>query len=204
MQPLNKWIRNLSKICKLKNKLNLKGNYLEFIGYTLDLCTGRIYDKILGKQVENPEILYKILAHYSEAEIKPKTGKLINFTQLPGGISYEKTYRKRAIKPIIKIFSKKPETIWEKAKILNATKLNYGDYSIEIPILPGISIIYIIWMGDEEIPPSATILYDSSIINTPPTEDIAVLTEITTKRLIQIPLKHNLTYSKHNKLTVQT
>ncbi|HID16306.1 MAG TPA: DUF3786 domain-containing protein, partial [Candidatus Atribacteria bacterium] len=46
----------------------------------------------------------------------PKTGKLINFTQLPGGISYEKAYRKRAIKPIIKIFSKNLKQYGKKQK----------------------------------------------------------------------------------------
>ena len=50
--------------------------------------------------------------------------------------------------------------------------------------LKGVPLTVIFW-GAEEYPASANILYDHSASNYLPTEDLAVLGEITTSRLIE-------------------
>ena len=71
----------------------------------------------------------------------------------------------------------------EAAKLLNGFEVKYKDASMEIPALPKIPLTYIIWGGDDEIQASANILFDSSASQYLPTEDLAVLGELTTLRL---------------------
>jgi hypothetical protein len=103
---------------------------------------------------------------------------------LPGGNAYEKTFNERAIEPVAKIFGDKPEALVEAAKLLNGVALTYGDSSVEIPFLKGLIIMFIVWKSGE-FPASATVLFDESASHYLPTEDLAVLAELTTIRLEQ-------------------
>ncbi len=69
-------------------------------------------------------------------------------------------------------------------KILGGTPLKYGDCSIRIPVIEGIPIVYILW-AETEFPASTTVLFDQSANSYLPTEDLAVLAELTTSRLIK-------------------
>jgi hypothetical protein len=70
----------------------------------------------------------------------------------------------------------------EAAKLLNGIKREYGDSSVEIPALPRIPLLYILWKNDE-FPASSSTLFDASASYYLPTEDLAVLAELTTVRL---------------------
>lgn len=72
----------------------------------------------------------------------------------------------------------------ETAKALGGVETKYGDLSVTIPALPKIPITYIIWKGDDELPASSMLLFDASASHYLPTEDIAVLGELTTARLM--------------------
>lgn len=113
----------------------------------------------------------------------PLTEELTKFKDLPGGYAYEGAFDKRAIQPIADVFGEKPTELCKAAAYLNGKYLDHGDASAEIPALKGIPLTYILW-GKEEYPASASILYDQSASNYLPTEDLAVLGEITTMRLI--------------------
>jgi hypothetical protein len=141
-----------------------------------------VHDKIKNSCVRNPETLFVLLAHYSHARPTDIVGKLIRFHDLPGGYAYEGTFTRRAVSPIAEIFGDKPEMLIEGAKLLNGIKREYGDSSVEIPALPKIPIAYILWKGDE-LSASATMLLDMSASHYLPTEDLAVLAELTTTRL---------------------
>jgi hypothetical protein len=108
----------------------------------------------------------------------------VKFQDLPGGHAYEKAFVQRVIQPIAKTFGDEPEALVEAAKLLNGVALVYGDSSVEIPALTGIPIVYILWRADE-FPASATTLFDESASHYLPTEDLAVLAELTTIRLEQ-------------------
>jgi hypothetical protein len=68
--------------------------------------------------------------------------------------------------------------------MLGGTPLNYGDCSIQIPALEGIPIVYILW-AETEFPASVTVLFDQLANNFLPTEDLAVLAELTSSRLVR-------------------
>lgn len=171
-----------------KLKRLASSNSLDFLGYIVDLDLGEICDSLMGTgnsaKVEFRTMLRVLLAHYSKAEPVKRAGKLVRFANLPGGHAYERAFLQRTVQPIADVFGDKPEVLVEAAKRLNGRVLAYGDFSVEIPALPRIPLVIILWRANE-FPASATILYDESASNYLPTEDLASLGELTTARLIQ-------------------
>ena len=60
----------------------------------------------------------------------------------------------------------------------------YGDASVEIMALKGIPLTYVVW-GAEDFPASASLLFDETASHYLPTEDLAVLGEVTSIRLME-------------------
>jgi hypothetical protein len=130
------------------------------------------------------QLLAALLTHYSQGKPTPLTGKLVKFKDLPGGYAYERAFNKRAIKPLAEYFGEKPQLLPKVGRLFGGIQLDYGDASVEITALKGIPLTFILWKA-EEFPASANILYDQSASNYLPTEDLAVLGEITTGRLME-------------------
>jgi hypothetical protein len=160
----------------------------EFLGFTIDLKNSTLTDNL--NQLEQNlsewaiQILTVLLSHYASANPIAQTGKLLKFKDVPGGYAYEDAFAKRAIEPVADCFGENPEELPKAARLLGGTQLEIGDASTQIPALKGILLTYILW-GTDEFTASANILYDASASNYLPTEDLAVLGEITTLRLIE-------------------
>lgn len=175
---------------ELKKIRKLTGTtYVEyrFLGYSLNMETAELSD-LLSKdgvvgQVDE-YVLNVILAHYSAANVAPKKGKLIKFRDLPGGPAYELAFLQRAVQPVAEAFGENPQTLVETAKILGGTSLSHGDASVEVPALEGVPIVYIVWKADE-FSATANVLYDESASAYLPTEDLAVLGELASNRLVK-------------------
>ena len=164
-----------------------KGSEYLFLGYALDLETAELRDLLgdkstLGKSEKY--VLSVILRHYASAKTTSKIGKLIKFKDLPGGLAYEQAFLKRAVQPVAQVFGSNPLALLNAARFLKGKSLNHGDASVEIPALEGIQITYILWAAGE-FASSASVLFNESASEYLPTEDLAVLGELTTARLIK-------------------
>ena len=126
--------------------------------------------------------------HYVSGKPSPTTSILIKFNKLQGGYAYERAFNLRATQPIAKAFGEKPSDLVDAGKKLGGLPLNYGDGSIQIQAFEGIPIVYILW-AESEFPASTTVLFDQSANSYLPTEDLAVLTELTSSRLIKAKSK---------------
>jgi len=172
---------------RLKHLADSGSRCLEFLGYVVDLESGDISDSLRKTaDVANVEfeVVQVLLSHYSKAEPVEIAGKLVRFADLPGGHAYERAFLQRAVQPIAEAFGDEPEKLFECAKRLNGFALSYGDSSVEVPALPRIPLTIILWRKNE-FPASATILYDETASSYLPTEDLAVLGELTASRLQQ-------------------
>ncbi len=118
------------------------------------------------------------------AEETPRTGKLVKFKDLPGGYAFERAFIQRAVDPISQIFSDDPSGLVEAAEVFGGKRLNYGDVSVEIPALEGIPMVFILWAA-QEFPATANLLFDESGSCFLDTENLAVLGELTTHRLLK-------------------
>jgi hypothetical protein len=175
---------------KLRHLLKTKdGCTYDFLGFTLDLETSSLMDKVNPEAIArltqwHIQLLATLLTHYSQAKPTSLTGNLVKYKDLPGGYAYEHAFDKRAINPIAEYFGEKSQLLSQTGKLFGGIQLDYGDASVEITALKGIPLTYILWKA-EEFPASINILYDQSASNYLPTEDLAVLGEITTGRLIE-------------------
>jgi len=126
-----------------------------------------------------------ILHYFTMAKGTPPTGILINYKQLPGGVSYFPAFSQRAINPFVKHFGQKPELLIELSVKLDGYKADHGDVSVTINAFNHVPITFALWRGDEEVSPSGAILFDANISDYLSTEDITVLCETIVWKLVK-------------------
>lgn len=125
-----------------------------------------------------------ILRYLSSAKSASIASELITYKELPGGVVYFPTFIKRTIKPLLKKFGKEPPLLVEAGKRLGGHKADYGDVSITIPAFSQVPVTIAIWRGDEEFAPEGSILFEPTISDYLSNEDITVLCETITWKLI--------------------
>ena len=127
-----------------------------------------------------------ILHYLTRATGAPYTNKLITYGQIEGGKFYSPVFVKRNLEPILSCFGDRPELLVDVAQKFGGQRSNYGDVSVSIDAFPMARIFFIIWKGDDEVPHGGNILFDGNIPNYLASEDICVLTEILTWKLINL------------------
>jgi len=179
------WKKTREKILILRGHLGFPdSSILKFLRLSLDLEDGHIHDEIRDKTASEIEAsIYCILSGYAHANAIPETHKPISFAQLPGGQAYYNAFKRRAVQQIERVFGSNPQKLYEAAELLDATRLDYGDYSVKIYALPLVPIYVVLWSTNAEFPPSANILFDSSVSHYLSTEQTAMLGELTSTRL---------------------
>ncbi|NLF88402.1 DUF3786 domain-containing protein [Candidatus Bathyarchaeota archaeon] len=166
------------------------GEAFRFLGFSLNLQTGEFIDELqkgaADPEVSNPTMHHQItelLLEYSGAAKKILSRKQVKFRMFPGGIAYENAFLRKAVDPIAKIFAAQPELLVAAGVLLGGRKLELGQASVEISAFNLVPITYILWV-DEELPPTANVLYDESANSYLNAEGLANLAELTTWRLI--------------------
>ena len=126
-----------------------------------------------------------ILHYFTSAKGTPATGRLITFRELPEGKVYSPTFSKRTIKPLLDNFGKEPNRLVEIGQRMGGHKADYGDTAVTISAFSRVPITIVLWQGDDELAPQGNIVFDANISDYLSTEDITVLCEIITWRLIR-------------------
>jgi len=178
-------MRCRDKITGLRGRLGFSDSpFLRFLGLSISLESGSVFDELRNKRFAAlAPNLYCILSGYADAKPISETFKLISFRQLAGGHAYYNAFLRRAVNSIQKVFGSKPERLVESAKLLGGSKTEYGDCSVKIYSLPLVPITVILWAENREFESSATILLDSSVGNYLSTEQVTMLSELTSVRL---------------------
>lgn len=127
-----------------------------------------------------------ILHYFLRAAGTPLSGNLITYKELHEGISYYPTFFKRAINPIVTHFKDEPEKLLATAAALEGVKSNLGDIAVTIKALPYVPLTIVLWQGDKEFSPDGNIMFDSTITDYLPTEDITILCEMLAWKLVKL------------------
>jgi hypothetical protein len=127
-----------------------------------------------------------ILHYLTQATGAPYTNKLITYGQIEGGKFYCPVFVKRNLDPILKCFGDRPELLINVVQKFGGKRATYGDVSVSIDAFPMARIFIIIWKGDDEVPHGGNILFDGNIKNYLASEDVCVLTEILTWKLVDL------------------
>lgn len=179
------WEKCQNKIRTLRGHLGFSdASVLKFLGFSFSLEDGRLHDDLRRTFYSGVEpSVYCILSGYADAQPIPKTHQLISFTQLSGGRTYQRVFAQRAVKPIERTFGSNVSMLHQSARLLGGEKLGYGDCSVKIYSLPLVPIIVVLWSATSEFPASANILFDSSASNYLSTEQLVMLSGLTSARL---------------------
>jgi hypothetical protein len=89
-------------------------------------------------------------------------------------------------KPLLTAFGSRPELLLPAGAALGGQSYPQGEAAVLIPALPRVNIIYMIWKGDDEFGPEAGCLFDETITDYLPTEDVTVLSGMVAVKLMKI------------------
>lgn len=153
--------------------------------YKIDFPGGEVHLSDSGEPVPVRDKIL-ILHYLVRAKGTPLTGNAITYKELQEGINYYPTFFKRAIDPIVSNFKDKPERLIELASKLGGSKTDYGDIAVTIEAFPRVPLTIVLWLGDGEFPADGNIMFDSTIPDYLPTEDITILCEIIAWKLVKM------------------
>jgi len=180
------WEKCREKILTLRGSLGFPdSSVLKFLRFSLSLEDGQLYDELRDRMIPETEAsVYCILSGYADANPAPVNHQPISFAQLPGGRAYYNAFKRRAVHQIERVFGSNSQTLHKAGELLDATRLDVGDYSVKIYALPLVPIHVVLWSSNTEFPSSANILFDSSVSHFLSTEQAAMLGELTATRLV--------------------
>lgn len=137
---------------------------------------------VSGKEAE--QVLW---LHYLTSEgTRMPTGEWVAYRALAGAGFYEPKFLERAVKPLVKHFRREPASLLAAGKALRGIPATAGDYAITLYLLPYLPITYVLWAGDDELPPEGNILFDRTASGWLAAEDLTVLASMGTYRLVAV------------------
>jgi hypothetical protein len=123
-----------------------------------------------------------VLLHYLlTADGTPPADRWIAFRELPDGLFYAQAFAGHAEGEIAHRFGADPSTdsgqsvadFRQAATSLGGTPLDLADASFRFQALPRLAVAVLLWVGDDEFPAQARILFDAYAGHYLPTEDLA-------------------------------
>ncbi len=131
------------------------------------------------------EFTLMVLFYLLKTKNIPLDRKWISEKDLLGGEAFFRGPHALSVDLIEKKYGDNPEGFVEAGKVLGGTPVRFGDKSIAIDVFPRIPIIYILWMGDEEFPAKAGVLFDASIGSHFTLDMIWVMVNEVSRRLVE-------------------
>ncbi len=128
-----------------------------------------------------------MLMYLTIADGAPPANRWLRYRELSGGIFYSQAFHGYAEERLAKAFHGEPEKFSLAATRAGGTLLSFGNSaSFEFVAMPHIHLGAVLWVGDEDFPSSATILFDASCNHYLPTDVVGALGSQLVSRLIGI------------------
>ena len=120
-----------------------------------------------------------LLLHYLlNASGKPVKSEPVSYKDIPGGQKYFSVFQKRVEMPVLNAYRENPEGFEKACAGVGGERINMGDIAFRFQTFPQVPITYIFWKGYEEFPAALQFLFDSSVKEYLPLEDIVFLSEM--------------------------
>jgi len=150
----------------------------------LDATSHRISIRQTGE--EAPIWLAILALHYlNNADGRRPTSRLKHFREFKDGHFYEPAFNRRTKDILVSMFGKDPAPMLKAGQRLKGKILESGDAGVELPYFPCVPITCIVWKGDEEFPPEASVLFDETADLFFTAEDMAVAGQMAVLELLK-------------------
>jgi hypothetical protein len=153
-------------------------------GIVVNLDSSRFTIKETGE--EAPIWLAILALHYlNNADGRQPVGRLKHFREFKDGHFYEPAFNRRTKDVLVAVFGDNPSLMVTGGQKLNGKVLEAGDASVELPYFPCLPITCILWKGDDEFPPEASVLFDETADLFFSAEDMAVAGQMAVLELLK-------------------
>ncbi len=126
-----------------------------------------------------------LILHYMlGADKRRPPGEWVAYREIPGAGFYFPVFVKRAVNPLKGVFGRDPEAFRRCCRQLEGQALQDGDAGYQFQVLPQQALQLILWAGDEEFAPEASILFNASTGDCLSPEDTAWLAGMVVYRLV--------------------
>ena len=133
-----------------------------------------------GGREYKPNVRMLLGRFVMEGRLSETTGKFLSYTEMPWGQVYAQPFRGRCILRLAFGFGKDVERFRTACRGVGGVEVSAGsaDAAFDVEVVDGYTVRLQLWAGDEEIPPSAQILFTDNFPNAFTAEDMAVVGDI--------------------------
>lgn len=133
----------------------------------------------------NPERIL-LLRYLVDGRAAMPGGRYLTYREFPWGEVYLRQFTGRCISRFAFSYGGKPELLGRIMERLPAKPLSHSDCGWEVELMPALSIQFLLWLGDEEFPPNAQILFSDNFRYAFTAEDLANAGDIVLNRMKRI------------------
>jgi len=117
-----------------------------------------------------------LLLHYLACNLPVEpTGELISFRSFPGGQFYFGPFQARSVTPLVDRIGNDLEKLKQHLDRFDHELTEHGDLGARIHTMGNLHLTLIYHLGDDELPASADVLFDSCVTRVFGAEDAAVM-----------------------------
>ena len=158
---------------------------LNFLEDEIRVAHPKISVSYSNKNQDVPMWARILVLHYlGRAAGTPARNEQITFKQLEGGLAYYPAFQRRSIIPLLDAYGADPEQFMKAGAASGGHRSPLGEYALSFRAFPRVAVAFIIWKGDNEFPPTGSVIFDSSISDYLSTEDVAVLCNMIAVKII--------------------
>lgn len=141
-------------------------------------------DAASGRPV-NALVQALIAYYFCTADGTPPAGRWISFSELPDGIFYVQAFQSYTGRELGRRFGNDMDAFSRAAEKCGGDAIALGDAAYVFQVLPRVVLAVVAWQGDEDFPPSYTLLFDAAVDHYLTTDACAVLGSALTRRLLR-------------------
>ena len=116
-----------------------------------------------------------VLSYLQTADGAPSADRWISFRELPNGGFYHRAFQGYAPDRLAKRWGLDVDGFAAACRALGGGRLELGDAGFVLRVLPRIDMAAIYWLGDEDFPSRASILFDANAHHYMITDGLAIL-----------------------------
>ncbi|WKY47223.1 DUF3786 domain-containing protein [Eubacteriaceae bacterium ES3] len=131
-----------------------------------------------GQEFDNYKLKTMILRFLMNAKGIKSTGQDMVYRDMSGGNAYYACFEGRCLKRFAFTFNYNPDGLKRAMTAIGAQTLDKGDLSFRFEFINDMFMTVILWLGDDEFPPAAQILFDKNFESAFSAEDMAVMGDI--------------------------
>ncbi len=123
------------------------------------------------------------LRYLLDGKATASAGRFLAYQEFPWGEVYLQQFTGRCIRRFAFTYGGKPQALRDAMGHMPAREVAKGDLGYDVDLMPNLTIRFLLWLGDDEFPPSAQILFSDTFLFAFTAEDLANIGDIVLGRL---------------------